>query len=123
MAHVQAHKNDPACLRFDIADELRQLRSSPMQEGHAAKTLLHAPTLRIVLMALARGTEVPTPHAIDAITIQTYEGRAIVTVLDNTYELAAGQLIMVEAGVPYTIVASDDCALLLLVAHCPTCEK
>jgi quercetin dioxygenase-like cupin family protein len=122
MAHVQAQKNDPAFLRFDITEELRQLRQSPMQDGHVAKTILHAPTLRIVLMALARGTEVPTPHAVDAITIQAYEGRAVVTVLDNSYELAPGQAIMVKAGVPYTIVARDDCALLLLVAHCPMCE-
>jgi quercetin dioxygenase-like cupin family protein len=123
MAQAQAHKNDPAFLRFDIVEELRQLRQSPMQDGRVAKTILHAPTLRIVLMALARGTEVPTPHAVDAITIQTYEGRATVTVLDGSFELAPGQAIMVQAGVPYKIVASDDCALLLFVAHCPTCES
>lgn len=124
MAQAQPRTNQSApFVRFDLVEELRQLRQSPMQDGHVAKTLLHAPTLRIVLMALTRGTEVPTPHAVDALTIQAHEGRATVKVLDSAHELAPGQALMVEAGVPYTIVATEDCALVVTVAHCAACNS
>lgn len=92
------------------------MRASPRTSGHLAKTLLHGPDLRLVLLLLDPGAKLPTHHASGSLTIQTLAGRVIITLLESSFDLGPGQLLAIERGVSHAVVAIEDSALLLTVA-------
>ena len=102
--------------RFDLAAEIDQMRNSPRSAGHVGKTLLHDKDVRIVLMLLDRGAQIPTHRAKGALTFQGLEGRMIITLLGTSFDLAPGQLLAIERNVAHALVAVEDSALLLTIA-------
>ena len=95
------------------------MRASPKQNGHLGKTLLRATDMRLVLLILDRGVRIPDHLAQGSLTIHTLQGHVIVTLLDSSFDLVAGQLLTIEPGVSHTMVASEDSAVLLTLAWNP----
>ena len=102
--------------RVDLDEEVRRLRASPKTNGHLGKTLLHGPDMRLVLMSLDRGKQLPAHSANGSLTIQALAGRVIVTLLESSYDLGPGQLLSIERGVSHALVAIEDSAILLTIA-------
>jgi len=102
---------------IDLVEEARQLRASPMPHGHVAKTVLRNSDLRVVMMVLKRGTKVPTHHARGSLAIQVLDGRLVVTLLDTGFDLAAGNVLAIESDVEHALIAIEDTAVMLTVAH------
>ena len=102
--------------RLDLDEEVRQMRASPKTHGHLAKTLLHGPDIRLVLMILDHGKQLPAHSANGSLTIQTLAGLVIVTLLESSYDLGPGQMLSIERGVSHALVAIEDSAILLTIA-------
>ena len=102
--------------RLDLAAEIESMRSGARANGHVAKTLVRSPQLRLVLMLLRRGAEIPVHQAEGALTIHVLEGRARLAAADDAHELVAGQLAVFEPGVPHAVAAIEDSAILLTIA-------
>ena len=92
------------------------MRSGARANGHVAKTLVRAPQLRVVLMLLRRGAEIPVHQAEGALTVHVLEGRARLAAADDVHELVPGQLLVFEPGVPHAVAAIEDSAILLTIA-------
>ena len=102
---------------LDLVEEIRQLRASPIPNGHVAKTVVHNRDLRVVLMVLERGAKLPRHHAKGSLAIHALDGRVIVSLLDSTFDLGPGQLLAIEPGVAHALVAIEDSALMLTIGH------
>lgn len=92
---------------IDIA-AARQVRSkSP------SSMLAKAETLEVRLLTLPAGREIPTHHAQGEITVHCLEGRIAFTSGEVTRNLTAGQLIILAAGEPHSLVSHEDSAVLV----------
>lgn len=92
------------------------MRMCPMPGGHYGKTLLRTDDMRLVLMVLDHGTELTEHHLDGTSTIQALGGRVAVSVLGSRVDLAAGQVLAIEQDVGHSLLAVDDCAILLTIA-------
>jgi quercetin dioxygenase-like cupin family protein len=86
-----------------------------MPHGHVAKTVLHNRDLRVVLMALRAGTEIPRHHAKGSLAIEVLEGRVIVGLLESSFDLGPGRMLAIELAIDHSVVAIEDSALMLMV--------
>ena len=101
---------------LDLAEEVRRMRTCPMPGGHYGRTLLRADDTRIVLMILEQGTRL-TEHQVDGTsTIQALDGRVTVSLLGSSFDLASGQVLVIERGVKHALIAVEDSAILLTIA-------
>jgi quercetin dioxygenase-like cupin family protein len=118
MAHPERHSHNAFPIaRFDVLEEVRQLRASPIPHGHVAKTVLRNSDLRIVLMVLQHGASIPRHYAKGSLIIHALDGRVIVTLLDSSFDLGANNVLAVGPEIAHALVAIEDSALLLTIAH------
>jgi quercetin dioxygenase-like cupin family protein len=118
--HTTPTQNDPSptfpIARADLEEEIRQMRASPKSGGHLGKTFLRGKDMRVVLMVLDRGARIPEHRANGSLTIQTLDGRVIVSVYESSFDLASGQLLAIEHDAPHALVAIEDSAVLLTIS-------
>src|SRR5690348_18436860 len=88
--------------------------------GHAARTIVRAPDLRVVLLAIRAGAHVPEHVARSTVAIQVVSGRVRVRLPrlarqhdDRFEELAPGRLLAMEAALSHSVEALEDWAVLL----------
>ena len=113
-AHEQPHP--PASDgSFDLLREIDLLRESApyRQHGHAARTLVKAPTLRIVLVTLRRGERLAKHSVDEPVSIEVLGGRLRVDLPDCPVDHGTGRLMSIEPGVPHNVEALTDTAFLL----------
>jgi len=72
---------------------------------------------RVVLMVLDRGARIPPRHSKGSPAIQVLDGRVIVALLDSTFDLEPGQILAIDRDVSHALVAIEEGALLLTIAH------
>jgi quercetin dioxygenase-like cupin family protein len=97
--------------------ETEQLRSEGRwQSGHTAKTLAKYPDLRVVLIVIRAGGRLQKHQSEGRISVQTLDGRIRLNTAERSVELAAGQMLALERGIPHDIEGITDSALLLTVA-------
>jgi quercetin dioxygenase-like cupin family protein len=113
---MQLHSESRA-LRFDLTQELDQLRQGETWQQHdrTAKTLAKEPHLRVTLVALKSGARLDEHEAEGAITIHTLSGRLRVSVPGESMDCASGALLVLERGVPHAVEALEESAFLLTV--------
>lgn len=97
----------------------RTLRADPAytREGHTARSLVHAPDLRVVLVAIRAGATMATHQAAHTVTVHLVSGALRLQVPGATLELAEGQLLQLEAGLPHDVLARADSAFVLTLGH------
>jgi len=103
--------------KLDVVEEVRTMRASPRPGGRLGKTLVHNPDLRMVLMVLDRGARIPRHRSKGSLTIQALDGRVIVALLDSSFDLEPGQILAIDRDVSHALVAIEESALLLTIAH------
>ncbi len=105
-------------LTLDLPAATAQLKreSTWASNDRNALTLFKSDTLRLVLMALHAGATIKTHTAPGIISVQVLEGRlAFDTELELT-ALTAGQLLVLQAGMPHSVTALEEAAFLLCLA-------
>jgi len=96
-------------------DTLREF-AEESQTGRAGKTLLKEGPLRITLVALKKGTALPSHHVAGPVSIQTIRGCLRLSTEKGDVDLPAGTLISLGPGIAHTAKAHTDCAILITFA-------
>lgn len=81
--------------------------------GALTSLLAKTPTLEVRRLNLPRGREIPTHQAKGEITVHCLEGKIAFTAAGATRELGAGQLIVLAAGEPHSLVGLEDATVLV----------
>ncbi len=104
-------------VEFDFPAEIEKLKKEPAwQRGRNAKTIAKYPDLRVVLTIVRAGTRLREHHAGGRISVQTLAGHIRMHALDRTFDLGAGQALVLDRAVPHDVEAVQDSAFLLTIA-------
>ena len=101
-----------------LSDAVAALRAEAREtiQGHRQVTLLHGPTLRLVLFAFDAGGHLRIHDAPGPMTLQGVSGSFRVRTVDEAYDLSGGHLLMLDAGVSVDIEALAHADLLLSIS-------
>ena len=101
------------------ADTLAEF-ADDSKTGRAGKTLVKEGSLRITLVALKKGTVLPSHQVAGPVSIQTIRGCLRLTTDTGDMDLPARMLIALGPRVAHTAKAHTDCAILLTFAMSPS---
>ena len=105
-------------LSFDLAQEADRLRREAnwALHGHNAMTLVKEQAYRLVLIAMRQGALLSEHSAPGPLSIQVLRGQIQVAADDQTVALSAGQLLVLDAGVPHAVTALAESDFVLTIA-------
>ncbi|HEV8235813.1 MAG TPA: hypothetical protein VGP84_14485 [Gemmatimonadaceae bacterium] len=98
---------------LEQAAATRRAEAHDSVQKHRQVTLLHGPTLRLVLFAFDAGGQLPIRDAPGPVTLHGLRGSCLVRTPLEVYHLYAGDLILLDAGVAFAVDAVDDADILL----------
>jgi quercetin dioxygenase-like cupin family protein len=78
-----------------------------------SSTLAKTAMLEVRRLTLPKGREIPTHYARGEITVHCLEGRIAFTADGTTRELGAGQMLVLAAGEPHSVVGLEGSAVLV----------
>lgn len=106
-------------LRFNLSEELRQLRSEDSwqrETGRSSKTLAKYPDFRIVLVLMKANTQMKEHHADARISIHSLQGKIRIHLPDQKVKLPAGELMALDHGIPHDVEAVEESAFLITIS-------
>lgn len=111
-------------LKFNLEEEIRQLRAEPRwQAGHTAKTIAKYADFRVVLIVMKAGAQLVRHRTAGRISIQACRGNIRVLFSsefkNETVDMSAGDLLMLDREVSHDVEALTDSAFLLTIAWPP----
>ena len=83
--------------------------------GRSARTLLKDGPLRVTVVTIAPGGEIPEHRADGPITVQPLTGQLRFTTGGHTHELVPGQLAALASGLPHAVASTGGATFLLTV--------
>jgi len=113
-----ARKVAAPVLAFDLPAEIERLHQESGWIGgeRDGKTLVKEPDFHIVLTAMKSGARLAQHKAAARVSIQVLSGHLSVSAHDQTMELPAGHLLVLDRNIPHDVVALVDSAFLLTLA-------
>ena len=116
--YLRTHRLRDTLLKFGVASEVEQLRGQVVSSGtgRVAKTLVKEGPIRVTLIALRRGVALEEHHVAGPVTIHVLHGTFRLSTDQGDTDVRAGELAALDARIPHTAHALEDCALLLTVA-------
>lgn len=104
--------------RIDFETVLEGLRREPHDgtDNHRQITVFHKGSLRMVLFAFEPGGGLPSHRAPGFVVIHTLRGRIHVKTLNESYELATGQVLMLDPEVVHDVTAAEQSDMLLTIS-------
>jgi len=108
-----------ALLRFNLLDELRQLRQEDSwhrETGRSSKTLAKYPDFRIVLVLMKANTQMKEHHADGRISIHALQGKVRLHLPEQKIELSAGELMVLDHGIRHDLEALEESAFLITIS-------
>jgi quercetin dioxygenase-like cupin family protein len=114
-----AHVVDAPFLQFNIAHELRELKTQDqwLASDRNAITLVKTQAQCVILIAMREGAEMSEHSAPGPITLQVIEGALQFKVGFETYALEVHGLVSLEKEIKHTVHAETDCAFLLTIRY------
>ena len=100
-------------IRHVKSGEVVQLLLGPALGSATTTTLVKTADLELIRLVLPAGKVIPLHKAPGEITVQCLEGRVAFTAAGQTQDLAAGQLLYLNAGEPHALKAIEDSSLLV----------
>ena len=85
--------------------------------GRTGRTLVKEGPLRLTVMAIAPGGDLPEHRTAGPVTIQVLEGEVHFQALNAMYALTAGDVLILAAGVAHSATSTAGCVFLLTVVH------
>jgi quercetin dioxygenase-like cupin family protein len=108
---------------FDLSEIMREMHDEAEYShghGHAARTIVRATDLRVVLIAIRAGAHIAEHVAQATAAVQVVSGRVRIRLPrlarqhdDRFEELSPGRLLAMAGGLAHSIEALEDSALLL----------
>jgi quercetin dioxygenase-like cupin family protein len=111
---------------FDLGAIDREMRQdgADEREGHTARTLVHAPDLRVLLVVMKAGSRIAEHRANETASIHTVSGHVCLRLPDRTVELPAGQLLALGPGLQHDVEARIDSTFILTLGwHSASTEE
>ncbi len=99
---------------FDTASAAKRLRKEKTYEDHGRSvlSLVHGPSLRAMLTAIATGRRTGERRVAVPSTVQVLEGEVKFNAGAEQHELSAGGMLILESNVSYEAEALSDAAFL-----------
>ncbi|MDQ2889819.1 MAG: cupin domain-containing protein [Gemmatimonadota bacterium] len=101
-------------------DELTIDRELLAARGRSARTLIKEGPMRLVLMALSPGGDLPAHSTDEPVTIHVTDGQVVFRALGNEYWLSKGDVLMFAANVEHSATSDTGCVFLLTVVRTST---
>lgn len=98
-------------------DELIIDRELLAQRGRTARTIVKEGPLRLVLMAIAAGGDLPAHSTDEPVTIHITDGEIVFRAVGREYHLVKGDVLVFAAGVEHSATSADGCVFLLTVVR------
>lgn len=113
IADVQAFINRDTVPQAKFSEIIDVLPAKPAASEAAPSRLAKTETIELRRLILPKGREIPTHHAQGEITVHCLAGRIAFTAGGTTREMGAGQLIVLAAGEPHSLVGLEDSLALI----------
>lgn len=103
---------------FDLPAVSEQLRQEATYHAgdRNARTLVKESGLRVVLTVLKSGAQLKEHKAAGPVSIQTVAGHIRVQAAGTLFDLPAGNVVVLDAGVPHDVEVIEESAFLLTLA-------
>lgn len=98
-------------------DELIIDRELLAQRGRTSRTIVKEGPLRIVLMAISAGGDLPAHSTDQPVQIHVTDGEIVFHAVGEDYNLARGDTLVFAAGVEHSAVSANGCVFLLTVVR------
>jgi len=104
--------------RFDLESESDSLRHEEPRPagGHSARTLIKHSDFRIVLMSLEAGANLHEHKVDHSFSLQVLTGRVRLQLPNETVDLAAGNMLVLEKGILHDLEALEESTVLLTIS-------
>ena len=90
------------------------------KHGRSARTLVKEGPLRLTLMAIGAGGNLPAHRTEGPVTIHVLEGDVTFDANGKSYPLTAGDVLVLAAGVEHAARSATGTLFLLTVVHAPS---
>jgi quercetin dioxygenase-like cupin family protein len=106
---------------FDVGAQLEAVRRQDQDQAGTdrAVLLLKTDSLRVMFRSLRAGTGLSTHKASGPITVQVLDGHIEFTAGVQTTPVRKGEVLALESGVPHSVKAISNSAILITVAVRP----
>ncbi|HEU5115373.1 MAG TPA: cupin domain-containing protein [Isosphaeraceae bacterium] len=98
---------------FRISEVVSALPDSSDPNDSTSRLLAKSSALELRRLTLSRGQEIPTHSARGTITVLCLSGRIAFSACDATRELGPGQVLVLAAGEPHSVLGLEDSIVLL----------
>lgn len=113
IADVHAFINRDTNPPSKLGEVIDVFAAKPGESQASPSTLAKSETLELRRLVLPKGRNIPTHHASGEITVHCLQGRIAFTSTGTTREVGAGQLIVLPAGEPHSVVGLEDSSVLV----------
>jgi quercetin dioxygenase-like cupin family protein len=117
MADVQAFLAQGAALQPKLSEVIDVAVAGSATSGAPPATLAKTETLKIRRLSLLQGRPIPAHQVPGEITVHCLTGRIAFTAGGTTREVGAGQLVVLAAGEPHSLVGLEDSTVLVTEAR------
>ena len=104
---------------FDVGAQVESIH----REGRAGQDrtviLLKTDSLRLIFRSFSEGASLPTHKAPGPITVQVLDGHIEFTAGTQTTPVRKGEVLALDSGVPHSVKALSNSAILITVAVRP----
>ena len=107
-------------IRHLTRDELLIDRDLVARHGRSGRTLVKEGPLRLTIMAIAAGGDLPSHSTDGPVTIHMLEGSVEFEALGEKYPMAAGDVLVLARGVEHSAQSATGGVFLLTVVHAPS---
>jgi quercetin dioxygenase-like cupin family protein len=112
---------DGDAIVLHLAEEQRSIdRALLARHGRTARTLVKEGPLRLTLIAIAPGGELPEHDADGPIAVHVIDGQIGFSAEGRTRSLGVGDVLVLAAGVRHAAKSDTGGAFLLTVVHLPS---
>jgi quercetin dioxygenase-like cupin family protein len=116
--YLRTHLLSGPLMGFDLKAEDLKVRNAAAtaRSRRASKTLVKEGSLRIVLVAIAKGGALARHLAGGSVSIHVLRGSLILATQDGTAAIRSGELIVLEAGLVHGVTATTDASILITIS-------
>ena len=117
--YLKSHQITGEILVLDVEHESKAILEAARSAGtgHAAKTLVKDGPLRVVILGFTAGSALREHDSDGPVSIQALSGGVAVAIEDRLERLEPGKVLVMDASISHSVVASGDAVLLLTIAR------
>jgi quercetin dioxygenase-like cupin family protein len=111
---------DAALVSLDLTHYMEEIKKEPTwkDSDRNAITIFKSDHLRLLLIALHSGAEMPRHTASGIINLQILEGHILFQTDQQSADLKKGQVIVLHEGIPHSVTAKSETVFLLSISVC-----